>query len=65
MKPRDTAVDKYTSSSIKLVESSEAGKYFIANGEIETGKTVLVEKAKCACLYPKNFGTHCHHCFVR
>jgi SET and MYND domain-containing protein 4 len=26
---------------------------------------LLVERAKCACLYPKNFGTHCTNCFVR
>lgn len=62
---KDTEMSKCISSSLKLVESREAGKYFTANGEIESCETVLVEKAKCACLYPKNFGTHCNHCFAR
>ncbi|CRL06484.1 CLUMA_CG019432, isoform A [Clunio marinus] len=60
-----TEAQKCTSKSLQLVESPEAGKYFIANGEIGTAETLLVEKAKCACLYPKNFGTHCYHCFAR
>lgn len=60
-----TEVEKCTSTSLQLVESPEAGKYFVASGEIATGETLLVEKAKCACLYPKNFGTHCYHCFAR
>jgi SET and MYND domain-containing protein 4 len=61
----ETEVDKCTSSSLELNETSAAGKFFIASGEIETAETLLVEKAKCACLYPKNFGTHCNHCFER
>lgn len=60
-----TEVEKCTSSSLQLAESPEAGKYFVASGEIEAAETLLVEKAKCACLYPKNFGTHCNHCFAR
>lgn len=60
-----TEVDKCTSSSLELNETSTAGKFFVASGEIETAETLLVEKAKCACLYPKNFGTHCNHCFER
>lgn len=58
-------VEKCTSVYLQLVETPQAGKYFIANGEIEAAETLLVEKAKCACLYPKNFGTHCNHCFAR
>lgn len=57
--------EKSTSASLKLVESAEAGKYFVANNDIAAAETLLVEKAKCACLYPKNFGTHCNHCFAR
>ena len=60
-----TEVEKCTSSSLELNETSEAGKFFVASGEIETAETLLVEKAKCACLYTKNFGTHCNHCFER
>lgn len=58
-------VEKCTSSSLELAESPGAGKYFIAGGEIEAAETLLVEKAKCASLYPKNFGTHCNQCFAR
>lgn len=58
-------VEKCTSTSLELVESKEAGKYFVAKSAIGVGETLLVEKAKCACLYPKNFGTHCTHCFAR
>lgn len=58
-------IEKCTSANLKLVESSNAGKYFTANAEIEAAETLLVEPAKCACLYPKNFGTHCYHCFAR
>lgn len=60
-----TEIDRCTSSSLKLIESQNAGKYFVAKGEIEAGEAVLVEQSKCACLYPKNFGTHCNHCFKR
>lgn len=62
---KSTEVEKCTSTSLKLNETTEAGKFFVANGAIETAETLLVEKAKCACLYPKNFGTHCNHCFAR
>lgn len=57
-------IEKCT-SNLKLVESSNAGKYFTADAEIGAAETLLVEKAKCACLYPKNFGTHCYQCFAR
>lgn len=62
-----TEIEKCTSTQLKLMESdaNRAGKYFVAAGEVKSGETLLVEKAKCASLYPKNFGTHCNHCFVR
>lgn len=64
--PENTSeIGRCTSSSLKLIESQNAGKYFVAKDEIEAGEVVLVEKSKCACLYPKNFGTHCNHCFKR
>lgn len=56
---------KCVSRNMKLVESPGSGKYFVADSEIEAAETLLVEKAKCACLYTKNFGTHCNHCFAR
>lgn len=62
---KSSEVEKCTSAKIKLMESTEAGKYFVTDGPIEAAETLLVEKAKCACLYPKNFGTHCSHCFAR
>lgn len=58
-------LEKCTSSSLKLETSPGAGRYFVANGDIGAAETVLVEQAKCASLYPKNFGTHCNHCFSR
>lgn len=58
-------VAKCTSVSLQLAESPDAGKYFVASGDIGVAETLMVEKAKCACLYPKNFGTHCTHCFAR
>lgn len=57
--------EKRVSKNLKLIESPGSGRYFIANDEIEVAETLLVEKAKCACLYQKNYGTHCNHCFVR
>ncbi|CAG9811410.1 unnamed protein product [Chironomus riparius] len=62
---KSSKLERCTSTCIKLQESPDAGRYFVANGEIQVGETVLVEKALGACLYPKNFGTHCYHCFVR
>jgi SET and MYND domain-containing protein 4 len=62
---QETEVEKCTSMNLKLNETLEAGKFFIAGSAIETAETLLVEKAKCACLYPKNFGTHCNNCFER
>ena len=56
---------KCVSKNMKLIESSGSGKYFVADAEIDAAETLLVEKAKCACLYTKNFGTHCNHCFAR
>lgn len=60
-------IERSTSAKCKLVESNEArtGKYFVAGEEIETGEVVLIEKAICACLYPKSFGTNCNYCFAR
>ena len=77
-------VERCTSKKCKLVDSSEAGKYFVAGETMSSkikliikkhfkpisltfsaGETVLVEKAKCASLYPKNFGSHCNVCFSR
>lgn len=63
--PESTNIEKQTSSKCKLVESEEAGKYFVAGEPIKTGETVLVERAKCACLYPKNYGTNCNYCFAK
>lgn len=57
--------EKCVSKKMKLIESPDSGKHFIANGEFGAAETLLVEKAKCSCLYTKNFGTHCYHCFAR
>lgn len=53
------------SSHLTINESSAGGKFFVAADKIDVGERLLVEKALCSCLYPKNFGTHCTHCFVR
>ncbi|KAG5667579.1 hypothetical protein PVAND_015556 [Polypedilum vanderplanki] len=60
-----TEIERCTSTLLRLNETTDAGKFFVSNGSIETGETLLVESAKCACLYPKNCGTHCYHCFTR
>lgn len=62
---KSSEIQRCTSTSLKLNESSDAGKFFVSNGSIETGETLLIEAPKCACLYPKNFGTHCYNCFAR
>lgn len=41
------------------------GRYVVANEEIKTGETLVVEPPYAACLLPEMFGTHCHHCFDR
>jgi hypothetical protein len=63
--PESSEIEKSTSSKCKLISSETAGKYFVAGDQIQTGETVLVEKAACACLYPKNYGTNCNNCFAR
>lgn len=52
---------------LKLQDSGDkrVGRYYVAQKHIPTGETVLVEKAFGACLYPKNFGSHCNLCFTR
>lgn len=57
--------DSCISPHLKLNESTAEGRFFVAADQIDVGETLLVEKARCACLYPKNFGTHCQHCFAR
>lgn len=58
-------IERCTSQCLQLTETPDAGKFFVASSDFEAAETLLVEKAQCACLYPKNFGTHCNHCFVR
>lgn len=41
------------------------GRYFVAKKHISTGDVLTVEPPRAACLLPKNFGSHCHHCFNR
>lgn len=60
-----STIEQCVSKNMKLIETPGSGKYFVADSEIGAAETLLVEKAKCACLYVKNFGTHCNHCFAR
>lgn len=53
------------SSLLELKESIDMGRYFVAKKHISTGDTLVVEAPRAACLLPKNFGSHCHHCFQR
>jgi SET and MYND domain-containing protein 4 len=55
------------STAISLVDSKDnrKGKFVVANRPIDTGETVLAEKAITACLYPRYYGSHCIHCFQR
>lgn len=53
------------SLGLTLAWTPEAGKHFVASKDFGAAETLIVEKAKCACLYPKSFGTHCYHCFAR
>jgi hypothetical protein len=50
---------------VRIVCSSEQGRYAVATDHIATGDTVVVEPPYAACLLPDMFGTHCHHCFAR
>ncbi|XP_030751976.1 SET and MYND domain-containing protein 4-like [Sitophilus oryzae] len=47
--------------SVKI--SKEAGRYIIANEDIQSGETLVVESPYVACLLPEMFGLQCHHCF--
>jgi hypothetical protein len=62
---KSSEIDRCTSTSLRLSETTDAGKFFVANGSVDAGETLLIETPKCACLYPKNFGTHCYNCFTR
>ncbi|XP_066251201.1 SET and MYND domain-containing protein 4-like [Euwallacea similis] len=53
--------------SIKLSvkKSPGMGRYVVANQDISTGETLIIESPYAACLLPEMSGTHCHHCFQR
>nr|XP_023024792.1 SET and MYND domain-containing protein DDB_G0273589-like isoform X1 [Leptinotarsa decemlineata] len=53
------------SRKIQINESEKLGKHAVANNNIRTGETLVVESPYAACLLPEMFGTHCHHCFER
>ncbi|KAJ8968518.1 hypothetical protein NQ317_004394 [Molorchus minor] len=53
------------SQKIAVKEKEGMGRYVTANKEIKTGEKLVVEAPYAACLLPKMFGTHCHHCFER
>ncbi|XP_060521878.1 SET and MYND domain-containing protein 4 [Cylas formicarius] len=53
------------SAKLSLKKSDELGRYVVANKNISTGETLVVEEPYAACLLPEMFGTHCHHCFAR
>lgn len=54
-----------TSKKLELRSSPEYGNFVVANDEIKTGETIVVEKPIAACLLPKYFGSHCLHCLRR
>lgn len=53
------------SNSVKLVETTDKGKFIVAKDNLKTGDVVLVENPIAACLLPNFYGSHCHHCFLR
>ncbi|KAJ8956664.1 hypothetical protein NQ318_014018 [Aromia moschata] len=53
------------SKKLKVEQKEGMGRYVVANTEIKTGETLVVEPPYAACLLPEMFGTHCHHCFER
>ncbi|CAH1115603.1 unnamed protein product [Psylliodes chrysocephalus] len=59
--------EQFPCASKKLtVKSAEnLGRFVVANEQIKTGETLVVEPPYAACLLPEMFGTHCHHCFAR
>ncbi|XP_076259090.1 protein-lysine N-methyltransferase SMYD4-like [Rhynchophorus ferrugineus] len=57
--------DNFPSASEKLSvkTSKDAGRYVIANQDISSGETLVVESPYAACLLPDMFGLFCHNCF--
>ncbi|XP_050511368.1 SET and MYND domain-containing protein DDB_G0273589-like isoform X2 [Diabrotica virgifera virgifera] len=53
------------SNKLTVKSDKELGRFVVANKEIQTGETLVVESPYAACLLPGMFGTHCHHCFNR
>ncbi|KAJ8934002.1 hypothetical protein NQ314_013637 [Rhamnusium bicolor] len=53
------------SKKLTVKQKEGMGRYVIANEDIKTGETLVVEPPYAACLLPDMFGTHCHHCFDR
>ncbi|KAJ8922977.1 hypothetical protein NQ315_001525 [Exocentrus adspersus] len=53
------------SKKLTVKQKEGVGRYVVANKEIGTGETLVVEPPYAACLLPEMFGTHCHHCFDR
>ncbi|XP_044743193.1 uncharacterized protein LOC123305516 [Chrysoperla carnea] len=56
---------KNASKLIRLLETPKLGRHFVANADIETGDTLLVEEPYAACLMPEYAGSNCHNCFKR
>lgn len=59
--------DLSSASTLIKVEKNETNndRYIVAADQIQTGDTLLIEEPICACILPKNFGTHCYDCFTR
>ncbi|XP_066159311.1 SET and MYND domain-containing protein 4-like [Euwallacea fornicatus] len=53
------------SVKLSLKKSPGMGRYVVANQNISTGETLIIEPPYAACLLPEMAGTHCHHCFQR
>lgn len=64
---RDINPDLSSASSLIKVETNKTknDRFIVAAEQIQAGDTLLVEEPVCACILPKNFGTHCYDCFTR
>lgn len=50
---------------MEIYSSAESGNYAVATEKLSAGDTLVVEQPIAACLLPKYFATHCHHCIKR
>lgn len=56
---------KDASNKVEIHASIECGNYAVAKENIQAGDVLVIEQPLAACLLPKYFSTHCHHCLKR